>query len=252
MKTLRLIWDDIRKGENIDLYLTIVAAVLFVVLNLVGVTSQSFLAPLTLAVLALLAITNLGNRHRMEELLEQKAHTLDDFFQEEYPPSYKNDFDHATEVWLVGVSLNRTIKTLYGKLEQKLKQGGRVRVLLVHPQGPGLEMAVERGYSLRDVDMKRQEILSNLRLLNALRLIAPDRLEVRTIQHPLNYGATATNPNDSNGALYLEHYCFRVTTESLPRYVLRTQDGRWYDFFKAELRTLWEAGQIWTIEETNE
>jgi hypothetical protein len=249
MKTLRHIWDDIRKGENIDLYLTIVAAVAFVVLNLAGIAPQSFLAPLTLAVLALLAFTNLTNRHRMEELLDQKAHTLDDFFREEYPPSYKTDFDNATEVWLVGVSLNRTIKTLYGKLEQKLKQGGHVRVLLVHPQGPGLEMAVERGYTLRDVNMKRQEIMSNLRLLNELRAIAPDRLEVRTIQHPLNYGAMVANPDATNGALYLEHYCFRVTTESLPRYVLRTQDGRWYDFFKAELRTLWEAGEVWRQEE---
>ena len=73
---LRHLWDDIRKGENIDLYLTIAAAVIFVVLNLVGVASTSFLAPLTLAVLGLLAITNLGNRHRMEELLAQKALTL--------------------------------------------------------------------------------------------------------------------------------------------------------------------------------
>jgi hypothetical protein len=245
MKTLRQIWDDIRKGENIDLYLTIIAAVGFVILNIAGVTSQAFLAPLTLAVLALLAITNLGNRHRMEELLDTKARTLDDFFLEDYPPSYKDDFDNAQEVWLVGVSLNRTVKSQYQNLERKLRQGCHVRVLLVHPQGPGLEMAVERGYTRRDVDMKRQEITSILSLLDDLKNVAPNHLEVRTIQHPLSYGATVTNPDATTGALYLEHYTFRVTTESLPRYVLRTTDGRWYDFFKTELRTLWEAGQVW-------
>ncbi|GAB4580689.1 MAG: hypothetical protein Fur0022_34310 [Anaerolineales bacterium] len=245
MHLFRQIWDDIRKGENIDLHLTILAALAFVILNLAGLAPDTFLAPLTLAVLALLAITNLVNRHRMEALLEKKDLTLDDFFQEEFPPSYKTDFDQATELWLVGVSLNRTVKSQYLKLEQKLKQGHRVRVLLVHPQGPGLAMAVERGYTRRDVDMKRQEIISVLSLLDDLRAVAPGQIEVRTIQHPLSYGAMVANPNATHGALYLEHYCFRVTTESLPRYVLRPSDGRWYDFFKAELRTLWEAGEEW-------
>lgn len=245
MKTLRQIWDDIRQGENIDLYLTILAALLFVILNLAGLAPDTFLAPLTLSVLALLAVTNLVNRHRMEALMEQKNLTLDDFFREEFPPTYKADFENAAEVWLVGVSLNRTVKSQYLKLEQKLKQGHRVRVLLVHPQGPALEMAVERGYTRRDVEMKRQEIISVLSLLDDLRAVAPDRMEIRTIQHPLNYGAMAANPDATNGALYLEHYCFRVTTESIPRYVLHTHDGRWYDFFKTELRTLWEAGDVW-------
>ncbi|NUM46261.1 MAG: hypothetical protein HUU38_16280 [Anaerolineales bacterium] len=245
MKSLRQIWDDIRQGENIDLYLTILAAFVFVILNLAGLTPDTVLAPLTLSVLALLAVTNLVNRHRMEGWMAQKDHTLDDFFREEFPASYKTDFENATEVWLVGVSLNRTVKSQYLKLEQKLKQGHRVRVLLVHPQGPALEMAVERGYTRRDVEMKRQEIISVLNLLDDLRAVAPDRLEVRTIQHPLNYGAMTANPDATNGALYLEHYCFRVTTESIPRYVLRTTDGRWYDFFKTELRTLWEAGDVW-------
>jgi hypothetical protein len=241
-------WDDIRRGENIDLYLTIVAALVFVVLNLVGVASPTLLAPLTLAVLGLLAITNLGNRHRMEELMTEEALTLNDFFREEYPATYQEDVDGAAELWLVGVSLNRTIKSQYLRLEQKLRRGDHLRVLLVHPEGPGLEMAVERGYTRRDVEMKGQEILSVLGLLEDLQALAPERLEVRTIQHPLSYGATLTNPDASNGAIYLEHYTFRVTTESYPRYMLRTQDGHWYDFFKTELRTLWEAGQVWNQE----
>lgn len=115
---LRHMWNDIRKGENIDLYLTIVAALVFVVLNLVGVASPTFLAPLSLAVLGLLAITNLGNRQRMEELLAQKALTLDDFFREEYPATYQDNLDQTAELWLVGVSLNRTVKSHYLKLEQ--------------------------------------------------------------------------------------------------------------------------------------
>lgn len=249
MKALRRIWDDLRKGENIDLYLTIAAALAFVALNLAGVASTALLAPLTLAVLALLAVTSLGNRHRMDELLAQREQSLDDFFLEAFPPSYKTDLEAAEELWLVGVSLHRTVTANYALFERKLQQGHRLRVLLVHPDGAGLEMAVARGYTRRDVEKKRQEIRYVLDLLCDLRQGAPGRVEVRTIQHPLAYGALAANPDNGRGVLYLEHYCFRVATESMPRYQVRVRDGHWYDFFKSELQALWAAGADWPCQE---
>lgn len=242
---LRRVWDDIRRGENIDLYLTIGAAIGFVALNLAGVASTAMLAPLTLAVLGLLAITHLSNRRRMDELLNRQAQTLDDFFRDDFPTSYLEDLEKATELWLVGVSRTGTIKSHYERLERKLARGDRMRVLLVHPEGPALEMTVDRGYSRRDVAAKRQEITAVLAMLEDLQAGAPGRLEVRTIRHALSYGAMVVNPENSAGAIYIENYPFRVTARSQPRFILRPRDGRWYDFFKAELRTLWEAGQVW-------
>jgi hypothetical protein len=99
------------------------------------------------------------------------------------------------------------------------------------------------------VEKKRQEIRYVLDMLCDLRQAAADRVEIRTIQHPLAYGALAANPDNGRGALYLEHYCFRVSTESLPRYQLRMHDGHWYDFFKAELKALWAAGTEWACVE---
>lgn len=251
MKTLRRIWDDLRKGENVDLYLTIVAAVALVVLNLAGVAPATLMAPLTLAVLALLAVTSLGNRYRMDELLAQREQSLDDFFQEHIPPSYQTDLEAAEEVWLVGVSLHRTVTGNYALFERKLQQGHRLRVLLVHPDGAGLEMAVARGYTRRDLEKKRQDIGYVLDMLCDLKQAAPGRVEIRTIQHPLAYGALAVNPDSSRGALYLEHYCFRVSTDSMPRYELRVADGHWYDFFKSEIQALWAAGVDWPCQEEN-
>jgi hypothetical protein len=124
MKLLQRIWDDVRSGENIDQYLTIVAAIALTILNLAGVSLQSQLAPFTLAVLALLAINGLGNRFKMEELLNAKTESLDSFFTDEFPPSYKTDFENSDVMWLVGVSLHRTIKTNYTVLE---KNYGKVK-----------------------------------------------------------------------------------------------------------------------------
>ena len=69
--TLKRIWKDIRKGENIDLHITVAVAITLTVLNLVGLAPQALVGPITLTVLSLLAITSLGNRYRLEHTLEK-------------------------------------------------------------------------------------------------------------------------------------------------------------------------------------
>ncbi len=49
MKILQSIWADIRRGENIDLYITVVIAIGLVILNIFGVTTEKITAPVTLA-----------------------------------------------------------------------------------------------------------------------------------------------------------------------------------------------------------
>lgn len=246
MKILQRVWNEIWQGENIDLYITIFVAIVLAVLNLVGPTLQSHLAPVTLAVLALLAVTSLGNRYRIDKLLGNQSRPLDGFYQEEYPESYKEDFESAKELWLVGVSLHRTIQNNYSWIEQKLQQGHRFRILLVHPEGPGIELAIQRNYVRREVEPKRHDITYTLQLLCDLQSIPQGELAIRTIQYPVAYGVTAVDPDSAAGVLYIEHYCFRLSSEAMPKFVLRASDGRWYGFFRDEIRALWDAGTEWS------
>ena len=71
MKMLQRIWEDIRQGENIDLYVTATIAIVLTALNIVGLAPQSWIAPISLAVLGLLAIATLGNRYKMEQVIQK-------------------------------------------------------------------------------------------------------------------------------------------------------------------------------------
>ena len=124
---LKRLWQDIRHGENIDLFITVIVAIGLAILNLVGVTPTGLVAPLTLAVLGLLAVATLGNRYRLEESLETLNRTHTGLFQEKMPADMENELRNARELWLVGVTLNRTINTYYSMLEQKLARGDKVR-----------------------------------------------------------------------------------------------------------------------------
>ncbi len=252
MTLFQKIWHDIRAGENIDQYLTIIVAIILTLLNLLGIYTQSSLAPFILAVLSLLAINSLVSRFKIDELLKGKTGASNILLRNEYPSSYKTDFENADEMWLIGVSLHRTIKTNYPILEKKLRRGQLLRVLLVRPQGAGIQMAVTRNYTHRRVDTKSNDILFVLELLCSLREIAPSNIYIRTIDFPLSYGATVVNPDTVDGKLYIEHYSFRVSADSIPRYVLKVSDGQWYAFYKREIEALWLAGEDWECKNIDE
>ena len=79
LKSLKRIWNDVRSGENLDVYLTITVALVLSILNILGVTLSDKLPAITLAVLALLAIASLVSRHRIEDLTTNLASMRDIF-----------------------------------------------------------------------------------------------------------------------------------------------------------------------------
>ncbi len=245
MHAISQFWSDIRNLKNIDLYLAVFLAIGIALLDLLGADTSKYLQPLTLAVLAILALSNVASRHQVDELHRAMVNSPTDFFLEEFPEDFKSNFESATEVWLLGVSLHRTINFNYSVIERKLQQGHHLKVMVVHPEGPGVEMAVSRNYSRKEIRVTSTRISDNLQLLCDLKAIAPGHIEIRTIQNPLSYGVVATNPNAATGALYIEHYTFGVSPISLPRFVIRAGDGKWYDFFKKEILSMWDYGKEW-------
>lgn len=113
MGILKNIGADIRRGENIDLFVTVIVAIGLVVLNLVGIAPATWIAPLNLAILGLLAIAMLVNRYKLDEGLENLRQVPNTLFQEKFPPNLDSDLEKSKELWLVGVTLGRTIKTHY-------------------------------------------------------------------------------------------------------------------------------------------
>ena len=65
MKIIRRFLSDIRRGENLDLYFFVVAALALAILNGLGLASAKLVESVTLALLGLLAAHSLGIRERL-------------------------------------------------------------------------------------------------------------------------------------------------------------------------------------------
>ena len=162
MKILRHFWEDIRQGENIDLYTTVSIAIILAALNLVGIAPETWIAPINLAVLALLAISVLGNRHRLETILQKMNQSAEDFLLKEYPERYVADLNNSKELWLVGMNLSHTVAGNYDTFKDKLRRGDVIRVLIVDPDSIANKLASFRSHRPVDEIEHRQSIMSTL------------------------------------------------------------------------------------------
>lgn len=248
MKFLREIWNDLRQGENIDLYLTIVAALGISILNLSGFAPATLIPTITLAVLALLAVTNLVNRHKLDKVILQQQST--ELFMEKYPASVGSDIKSAKELWLVGYVLGRTLMDNLGTIEEKLNKNDKIKVLLFDPQSDAMRhFSASLSFPV-DPEEMRKRITSSLETLKGLSQIAkkhPGRLEVRLTDHPLFFGAYAMDISLPNGIMYIELYKYKGKVEDEPKLVLRKKDGHWFELYKEQLTAMWQDAKPYSF-----
>jgi hypothetical protein len=244
MKLLHRIWQDFRRGENIDLYLTAMVSIVLVVLNIVSIVPPSWTAPLNLSVLALLSIAILGNRYRIETILE-KITARNELLLTEFPEDLARDIDRSKELTILGVGLSRILHLHYSRFLEKLQRGDTIRILLVNPDGPGCDIAAMREYPPITPDDQRAAIRRSLGIFHELRQKTAGKLEIRLADHPLTFGAIVGDPETSQGVLYLWHYGFKTRVANRPKMVLRPADGYWYEHFKEEVTSIWDSAAPW-------
>lgn len=242
------LFQDFRKGENIDLYLTIVVAIALATLNLLGIVPVTSLTALVLALLGLLFVAQLGTRHKLEELhdLVVIASGQAQPFLEEFPPDFGARLAAARELWLTGTHHSAALTAYYQILEDKVRSGGTLRVLLVDPNGPASKMAAMRFAGTVDADHERVRIRASLETLGTLRAVAPGRVLIRVIDFPVDYTAYVLDPDSSNGMIYVERSTFKTSGGARkPKSVYRRRDARWFEHLRAEVGHLWDSGKDW-------
>lgn len=245
MDIFRRILNDLKAGENYDLYITAVVAITTSGLAIFNVTqSNELLRNLTLIILSLLAIATIGNRHQVKRLIEEVALSSDSVFLEDFPASFNEDLERTNDLWLVGVTLSRTMKTNYGKIEKKLRNNQSIQVLLVHPEGAGVNVAISPTYSpTLEIEKKVNDIKTVLRYLKDLQAANPSKIKVKLTRRPLAYGAFMMDHDGLSGAIYIECYTFRIASDSLPKFTLKAGDGRWFEFYRNEIKTTWNEAE---------
>jgi hypothetical protein len=242
------IWRDIRRGESIDVYASVFLAVILAILSIIDVVPISWVASVTLGVLALLAFANLGSRHRLDEIHAKLLQDPEHILLRNFPPDMQANLEKASEVWAVGVTLGRTIDNHYALLEVKLRQGNSVKILVGDPNSEWIKIIPQHSYVPVTKDYVESRIRQTLNRLCKLQSVASYDIEIRVLDHPIFQGMFAFDPEKQNGSIYVEYYPFKMPQSSIPKLVLFPEDRHWYEFYKTQLHALWERAKPWNCE----
>ena len=248
MNFIKRIWADIKNGENVDLYITIVVSIVLVILNLFGISSVNYVSTATLAILALIAISILQSRNQMQKFVEKVITANDGTLSEKFPDDMYLNIENAKEVWFVGVSMLSNFQEHYQLIERKIASGDNIKVLLVDPDSPACKMAAIRDVIVNNA-YEQSRIKAALRYMSTLKRKNPKKVEIRVIDDPLEFEVIYANSNLIRRTMYIRHFGFKTPPGSEPKLVVRSQNAKWLNYFILHFENMWKESKEWIEED---
>ncbi|NAS21265.1 hypothetical protein GT755_06135 [Herbidospora sp. NEAU-GS84] len=225
------------RDENLDLYLLGLVALAFTALGVVGLAETPVLLSATLALLALLAFSQIKSRRQVADLVADRRLLRDDF-----PPELAARRARARDYLFIGRSMARTANTMRADLKAMLESGARIRVMMVDPDNePVIAAAALIGYSGSDPALLAGRIRGVLAELDHLRSLTGGNLEIRLTRFVPTVGLQVID------GVYVcaQRFEHRPPGESGPILALEPGDGLWFHRFAAEAERMWDDGVPW-------
>jgi hypothetical protein len=245
---------ELRRGENVGAYFTIVLALGLAIANLAGLDDPRTLASLTLGLLALLCAAILVNRHQNQQLLAALASIKD-----ERPLSNRflapdcNFGDilararASREVWLWGTTLASHIPALLDEIIAGDPSGPSLKILLLRPSSPAVTMAAYRANNDPATASDLNDYLrANLRALERHGRTGPQQrsIECRVTAYLAPYGIYGFDPDSPHGKILVRVANFRGSQNQRPTFWLgKEDDPYWYDHFLGQFHRVWAAAE---------
>lgn len=261
MKYIKVIWQDIRNGQNLDVYITVSLSIIVGILGILGIVNQIIISAAVLATLALVSVSLLQNRRENDVIqnaiikIGNESKPAQPFLQHELS-SYleQNQLLVTTQkVFFWGLTFERMIPHIRNMLEQRLQSGLDVRFLILQPNSTSVKMA-----AFRDTYQDENRINTILRttLLDlstiARKAVSPAKLEVRVVDYLPSWTIMAFDPQKPNGQIFVSLLSFRDINENRVSFKLDAiKDGEWIRIFRDQFESLWEVAQPVNILEGN-
>jgi hypothetical protein len=242
--------------KHIDSYLTILVAVVVAVLSLLEVIPASRIAPLTLAVLAVLAYTLLNNRQqsestaekldRLQDRLDAPASADEILKPIDTWPSVPSLLEHCQELYVTGKDLHPFLTTYYGDLEQAARNGTRFRFMMVDPRDPELiRILCACSFLFYDLAERKGLMEHSILLLRRLIKAAPGgSVQVRLLPCIPAVSYLIADACEDHGHMTVTMYGYK-TPRADRRYMALTRatDPDTFDLHLRQFEAMWQGAQ---------
>lgn len=219
----------LRSRPDFEARVTAAVAVVVAVLSILGVVGSGVVSAATLAVLALVALHLVGGRPAAAASIV----TVDGIVVP--------DIDRAMDIRIVGVTLNRTLRSQLPQLERRLAAGASVRIAIIDPVGGAPAEAARRSAVATEDGVFEHRLQPTIDLLG--RLSVWPGLEVRLLPFVPAFGLFMVDPDSGHGAIVAEVYSHHVSGPELWIHPHADTDPQVYRHCAAEFERVWASGR---------
>lgn len=257
IKAVRIIFQDVKQGKNIESYTIIGLAITIAVLDIFGEPDPSWLSEVTLAALALLAYGRIQDRRTIETLVRQDINLPITCFRvgRAKLPSLIETLDSAgQEIFIVGIELALVVHAALAHLEKKAQFGCKVRLLMLrhdmpdgHPNPLIRDASRLTGLPNR-VGTFRDVLVTNKRnLLNWINSLSPavrTNIELRIYYALPTATAVFLDPSLAQGFARVEPLLYGMRPEERFSFdITRLDNPAVFEFLYSKYNSLWEVSE---------
>lgn len=249
---MKTIWEEIKEGKNIDIYIAIIVGISLSILGILSVIKYEIIAAVILLVLSFLLYELLSNRRLFSEIKSSIENITSDELilkMADFPdPIIAPKLKSAREIMIVGTSLFRFLAVFQSEIENALNNGASMKIIFADPDSSAINMASFRSSSGTPVHEERQRIISTIKLLRRLSTNIPKgKIEIRSFDYISPYSILIINSSDSKEKAYCQArlFPFRETSMKAPIIIADPNSKRhWFEYFYNQFSKMWEASTI--------
>lgn len=252
---LKSVWNDIKDRKNLEIYLTLVAAIVVLIADVVGVDASNVIFKVILTVLAVLLYINLEHRKNIEEIensVKKFQTTSVNFLNTWDDTNFKERIKTAESLSLLAIA-NHVFLSQNSEVLNKFVEKGELRAILVDPSGNVMKMVSNLSYGY-EKEAKPMEDLIGLCInqmkdfyqISKEKKVSPPNVELKLVDHLPFAIITMIDHQSEEGVMYVTLNGFNQPSNTRPSFtLLKKEDSRWFSFYEESYENIWkEAKQV--------
>ena len=232
-------------------YITVLGAAVAIVLSFLGIISLSIADNIIIALLALIAIDSLTERISILERIEARIHnyssqrTLIKSRSDIIP--LEEQAKNASEIFVVGVSGASIMPRYFDFFYRKLNEGCVIRVVLVNPQSPSLEV-FKRQTLMRHTEKDIEGVLANFEQLVFPKSPLKGQCALRLLDVFVPFSIFAVDLQKDSGTMIVEYRPYKRNIGNLLHFFLEaSRDSYWFSFYREQAEQIWSEAIPWIL-----
>jgi hypothetical protein len=155
-------------------------------------------------------------------------------------------FIDAQQIYLLGYSLERSLRTYSNILGKRLSAGAEIKIILLDYKIKPLMNIIEKESVHKKAEDWEDSIklgIKRIKSINLDKASSSGSLKIGYLPYPPSFGISMVNPEKPNGVIYIDIYHHK-SSDINATLKLERQDKDWYTFFNKQYHLLWESCRI--------